>query len=318
VISFRYSRLPIDRLETRRFAFSYPLGPSPELTASIRETGILTPLLVLEDAGRLHLFDGLRRLKAAVETGQDNIPAAVFTREDAPRLLQLWIESQKPHRRLNPFEMATLVKDGPEAFRCPCETFLRNLADASKGLPPTLLSSLPGILVLPEPLKREAARRGYGASFLVKVFKTYPTDLLTETARVLEAFSLSENQLDALLAWLDEIAKRDHRAPSEILKADPLPFILAHPKMPSAKKRDAFLKAVFTMRFPRRAALDAAVRETRQRIETTGNLRLLPPPNLMGDRFELRITFREGKELRDALRRLTAFEKDIETLTKLV
>ena len=318
MISFRYLHLDIDTIDTRSFAFSYPAEPSQELTESIRDTGILTPLLVLHEGETYHLFDGHRRLQAARSVALTQLPVALIPPEPPEKLLSLWIESQRAHRTLNPFEIAALVQDGPAAFRLSRERLLSCLEREPIHLSPSLLPSLPDILRLPDRLKEEAIHRGYGASFLVKITQTFSPELLAETARLLKTFSLSENQLDHLLSWLDEIAKRDRLTPSETVERDPLPFILSHPKMPTAKKRDAFLKAVFRMRFPQRAKLDTAIREIRQKIEAAGSLRILPPKDLAGNRFELRIVFGNLEELKSVLRKLETFQKDIDTLTKLI
>lgn len=318
MISFQYLHLDIDTIDTHSFAFSYPYGPSRELTESIRRAGVLTPLLVLGENDTYRLFDGHRRLQAARETSLPQVPVAILATKPPLELFSLWIESQRAHRLLNPFEIAALVQDGPAVFRIPREQFLSLLAKETQRLSPSLLPSLPKILSLPERLKREAVQRNYGAPFLVKIVKTFPSELLAEISQILETISLSENQMDQLLSWLDEIAKRDRLTPSKVVKRDPLPFILKHPKMPTAKKRDAFLKAVLMMRFPQRAKFDTAIREIRQKIETTGNLRLLPPPELAGDRFELRVAFRDVNELETSLRRIAAFHKEIDSLTKLI
>ena len=318
MISYRHTNLPVGVLDTESFAFTYPPEPSQELLKSIRKTGILTPLMVLPEGETMRLFDGHRRLLVAREIGLTEVPAAILPELPSQELFSLWIGAQNANRRLNPFEIARLVQEGPSAFRLPREEVLRHLKKEPGRIPPPLLPALPGILNLPERLKQEAVRRGYSAPFLVKIVETFSPDLLSEVARILDHFSLSENQADQLLTWLDEIARRDHLAFPEVLSTDPLPFLLAHPKMPSAKKRDAFLKAVYKMRFPRKAELDTAFREIRQKVEGVGNLRLLPPPNFAGDRFELRITFRDAEDLKTTLDKIGPLHGKIEALTKLV
>ncbi len=227
----------------------------------------------------------------------------------------MWLESQRSVRTLNPFEVARLIQAGPGAFRLSREAIIQSLSKESGRVSPTLLSTLPDIMNLPPPLKRHAVQRNYTPTFLVKITRTYSPDLLAEAARLLSAFGLSENQMDLLLSWMDEIAKRDRLSPSEVLAQDPFPFLLTHPKMPSAKKRDAFLKTLYLKRFPRKAALDAAVKEVKEKIEILGDLRLLPPKDLMGDRFEIRIAFRDAKGLIETLDKLKHFRNEIESLT---
>jgi ParB family chromosome partitioning protein len=79
------------------------------LAASIREVGILQPIVVRRVAGRFELIAGERRLRAARKAGLATIPAVVRDSGDADTLREAIIENI--HREdLGPIELA-------EAFR---------------------------------------------------------------------------------------------------------------------------------------------------------------------------------------------------------
>jgi ParB family chromosome partitioning protein len=79
------------------------------LAASIREVGILQPIVVRRVAGRYELIAGERRLRAARKAGLATIPAVVRDSDDADTLREAIIENI--HREdLGPIELA-------EAFR---------------------------------------------------------------------------------------------------------------------------------------------------------------------------------------------------------
>jgi ParB family chromosome partitioning protein len=79
------------------------------LAASIREVGILQPIVVRRVAGRYELIAGERRLRAARKAGLATIPAVVRDSDDADILREAIIENI--HREdLGPIELA-------EAFR---------------------------------------------------------------------------------------------------------------------------------------------------------------------------------------------------------
>jgi len=315
-----FSLAPVNALDATFFDISFPSDPPQDLTDSIAKVGILTPLVTLRKGKTLRLLDGHKRLKSARALDIPQIPVAILSPSIPPdRILSFWFTSQRAARSLTPFELAGVILRAPEAFHLSMDEIHRHITkESGLTIPPQILPALPEIMNLPEELKKEAIQRGYSAAFLVKIVSTCPAELLSETALCLKIFSLSENQLDALLTWLEEITRRDGLPVSMLIHSEPLAFILRHPKMPSAKKRDAFLKAVYRIRFPRRAALDKAFLGIRQKLSTAGNITLVPPREFTGDRFELKISFRDSKDLQATLEKIGAFRKEIEALSKLI
>jgi len=319
VISYEYHHVPISELQTDTYPFSYPPSPSPSLLDTLEKVGILSPLLIIQDEQGLHLLDGQKRLRAWRKLEKEEVPVAICPLNSPHEILQLWIHSQQATRKINPFEIALLVEKGPHCLSLSTDELLHFIQrELRPSVPHPTISSLPSILRLPERLKQEALHRSYSPSFLLKIASTFPKELLTSAASLLESFSLSENHMELLLSWIDEISRRDHRSPDEVLSSDPLPFLLRHPKMPSAKKRDAFLKTLYHMRFPQKSQLEKTYQEIKKKIEGVGSVRLHPPKDFMGDRFELRMTFRDSKELEKTLKRLQSFTNDFKPLFHLL
>ena len=319
MISYEYSFAPIESFKSFPFAFSYPETPSDTLVSSILKIGIITPLLVTRKKGEFHIVDGYRRLRAARQANIKQIPIAIAHFEAREALLRTYLQAQQAHRRLNPFELANLVSKGPRAFQLPLDTVLRIILDeALISLSPRDIFQLPKILTLPLEIKREALLRSFTGAFLLKLATIYSPDLLRSISVVFRYFSLSENQLNNLLEWIDEIVRRDHCDPGVLLKQDPFFFILRHPKMPTAKKRDAFLKAIYRVRFPKRAAVERAYWKIAQKVTLSGNIKLIPPRNFTGKRFELRIAFENPKEFQEVLEKLSLLQNDLKNLFLLV
>lgn len=77
-----------------------------ELTASIKEHGILQPIVVAPMGGRYQIVAGERRYRAAIAAGLDRIPAIVRTLSNQHKLELALIENIQ-RRDLNPLETAT-------------------------------------------------------------------------------------------------------------------------------------------------------------------------------------------------------------------
>jgi ParB family chromosome partitioning protein len=77
-----------------------------ELAASIREKGILQPLVVTQTAGGYELIAGERRLRAAARAGLDQVPVIVKPQVDPAELVELAVIENIQRENLTPLELA--------------------------------------------------------------------------------------------------------------------------------------------------------------------------------------------------------------------
>lgn len=96
------------------------------LAASIRELGVLQPVLVRPVDGRFELIAGERRWRAARRAGLDRIPAVVRSIDDSASLEQAVVENL--HRQdLNPLEEAGAYQQLVEDFGLTQEDIARRV-----------------------------------------------------------------------------------------------------------------------------------------------------------------------------------------------
>jgi ParB family chromosome partitioning protein len=110
-------RAPLDSIDPnpRQPRESFEEESLDELAASIKELGVLQPLLVREKAGGFELIAGERRLRAARRAGLTEVPVMVVEADDRGSLERALVENI--HRAdLNPIEEAAayreLIDDG--------------------------------------------------------------------------------------------------------------------------------------------------------------------------------------------------------------
>jgi ParB family chromosome partitioning protein len=85
------------------------LGDLAELTASVREKGVLEPLLVRRVNGRYQIIAGERRYRAAVEAGLSELPCVIREASDAETMEIALIENLQ-RKDLTPFEEADAMQ----------------------------------------------------------------------------------------------------------------------------------------------------------------------------------------------------------------
>jgi len=100
-----YRECDIHRIRPNRYQPRRRFDPSEleELRDSIREQGILQPLLVREDGGNFEIIAGERRLRAAKLAGLQKVPVVIRQVDDVS-LLELSIIENIQREDLNPME----------------------------------------------------------------------------------------------------------------------------------------------------------------------------------------------------------------------
>ena len=121
------------------------------LADSIREAGVLQPLLVVEENGRYRIVAGERRFRAARLAGLDAVPCIV--RDFSPReQMEAALIENIQREDLNPIEEAAAVKRFMEACRYTQEQAAKRLGKSR----PALANSL-RLLTLPQEIQQDVA-----------------------------------------------------------------------------------------------------------------------------------------------------------------
>ncbi|HEX2027179.1 MAG TPA: ParB/RepB/Spo0J family partition protein [Nitriliruptorales bacterium] len=150
----RYRELPISAVSPnpRQPRGGFDEADLAELAASIREVGLLQPVVVRETAtGRFELIAGERRLRAAKLAGMTRIPALVRATSDTDLLKEAVIENV--HRvQLNPLEEAAAFQQLLEDLQATQEELAARLGKSRPAI-----SNALRLLTLPASVQRRVA-----------------------------------------------------------------------------------------------------------------------------------------------------------------
>jgi ParB family chromosome partitioning protein len=132
-----------------------------ELAASIREVGILHPLVIRSTDTGFELIAGERRLRAAKEVGLDRVPVLIRQAEESESMEMALVENLQ-RENLNPLETAAAYQALMESFGLTKDQLARRLGKSRVAVTNTLrLSRLPASvreMVLTEKLSEGHAR----------------------------------------------------------------------------------------------------------------------------------------------------------------
>jgi ParB-like chromosome segregation protein Spo0J len=297
-----YTRVREERIKEAPFCLSWGFDPGP-LTRSLERLGLVSPLVVRPHQGGYQLICGYRRLLALRALGQAEIAAWVLPAETpATDLLDIALLENLSHRTFNEAEKALAV------------SYLAGLHPPDRVAQHYL--PLLGLSPREETRKRYLTLAGLGPAALTLLSRGR---LDPETALSLE--HLAGPERDALLdlldrlgasrskqrqivAWLDEIGRREGRSVAEVLAEPPARAVLDDDRLVRAEKEKRLRAYLYSRRFPERSRLEARQVELAAGLKLPANLRLDLPQAFEGLDFQVRLLFSSRTEFEAGLRAL--------------
>ena len=142
------------------------MGHLSELVASIREKGILEPILVRPVGSRFQIIAGERRYRAACEVGLGEMPCIVREASDA-EVMEIALVENLQRKDLSPFEEADGLRTLAEAYGYTHEKMAEKLGKSRSSITETL-----SLTAMPDPV-REVCRLAdiHSKSLLLQVVR---------------------------------------------------------------------------------------------------------------------------------------------------
>jgi ParB/RepB/Spo0J family partition protein len=166
------------------------------LAHSIKEHGVLQPILVVQDGDRYKVIAGERRLRAAKLAGLDRIPARVLSRDDKATH-EIALRENLDRVDLHPIEEG----DGyVSLLEAQAYTSHESIAKAF-GKPKSRITECIGYTRLPEETKKELMMKGVKNRALLRELLTIPADqhfaIIAEAVGKEEQLGLSQTDASA-------------------------------------------------------------------------------------------------------------------------
>jgi len=143
--------IPIEDIDPNPRQPRQVMGDLSELVASIREKGILEPILVRPLGSRFQIIAGERRYRAACEVGLGEVPCIVRDCSDA-EVMEIALVENLQRKDLTPFEEADGLRTLAEAYGYTHEKMAEKLGKSRTSITETL-----SLAAMPDPV-REVCR----------------------------------------------------------------------------------------------------------------------------------------------------------------
>ena len=162
--------LPIDKLDPNPDQPRTEIGDLTELTASIREKGVLEPLLVKPLMGRWMIIAGERRWRAATAAGLKELPCIEMDVDDSAVAEIALIENMQ-RKDLTPWEEA-------DGLRALCERFGYTHEDAARkvGKSRSTVTEALSIASIPEAIRKICRKADIASKSILLQIVRQPDD----------------------------------------------------------------------------------------------------------------------------------------------
>lgn len=135
--------IPLEDIEPNPHQPRQAMGDLSELIASIKEKGVLEPILVRPRGSRFQIVAGERRFRAATDAGLGEIPCIVRDASDA-EVMELALVENLQRKDLSPFEEADGLKALAETYGYTHERMAERLGKSRTSITETLsLTAMP-------------------------------------------------------------------------------------------------------------------------------------------------------------------------------
>lgn len=170
--------IPIEKIVTNQMQPRRDMGDLKELTDSIKENGIIEPVIVRPKNGNFEIIAGERRFRAAKEAGMHEIPCIEHDVADNEALEMSIIENIQ-RKDLNVFEQAQSIHSLTEIYGYTHEEIAKKI-----GKSRVTVTELVRITDLPEEVKQKCLQLGIDSkTFLLELTKVEEPERMEEILR---------------------------------------------------------------------------------------------------------------------------------------
>jgi ParB family chromosome partitioning protein len=171
--TFLVNFIPIDKVDASELQVRVHFDESEiaALSSSIKEHGVLQPILVVQDGDRYKVIAGERRLRAAKQAGMERIPARVLSTNDKATH-EIALRENLDRVDLHPIEEG-------EAYASLLQSAAYSSHDAiakAFGKPKSRITECIGFTRLPELTKAELLKTGVKNRALLRQLLSLPSD----------------------------------------------------------------------------------------------------------------------------------------------
>ena len=288
-------------------SFGFNIRP---LVQSINRVGLVNdPLFIENEYGGLSIVAGYRRVQAIKSLGWDRIPAKVLSKTEQSPLecLLLNLYDNLATRKLNGVENAMVLS------RLSSWVPLNEIVEIYMpllGLPahePTLRIFFKLEQETDADIKEYLVQKK--TSFqVIKMLLEMEPDTRCSVFKLISDIKFNINQQKQLIDYINDMSIIKNKPALEILKESSLKKIVQNDHLNNPQKAKAILKNLRDRRFPLLVKAEKAFRKKVSKLDLPKGSTICAPHYFEKPHYRLEVLFKEGKELKKTISRLSQTE----------
>lgn len=319
-MNIKHVLIPLNKIDyaDTTFCVSYPLEQRV-LEQSMREYGILSPLIVHEHNAHYRVLSGFRRLFAAQQLNIQQIPVIIagITGLEAFRCTIL---ENLSHRTFTVFEISTIIDKLLTVFNLSSEEVIRDYLPLFGYQPHKKV--LERVLV-PSRLSESQKKSLYEAQIepeKIFMFEMIPSDAWDNAIAILIGLKPGVNKFYQILELVCEIAQREKCSVKALFSDDRVTRVVNDVHRTTSQRLEQLRTVLAKWRNPNIARVEEELRKKYNNLKLDSHIKLTLPPACEGTTFGIEFSFKNNDELHkyaDELLKISS-DKALEDLIRYI
>ncbi|MEI7634596.1 MAG: ParB N-terminal domain-containing protein [bacterium] len=302
-----FEDIAIDRIAWSDTRYKLTFRRAPEsLIVSVREMGVLNPLIVAEssDPDRFTIVTGWLRFAAAREGGAETVPCHAY-RNFAPKILLLCsLFDNLGHRAMNPIEQALALGSLSDHYSRAeiISNFLPLLGCQPHAENWEKIMRLAGLC---EELKWAVAD-GALSPQAARILAGLPKEAGEQAWRLMRSVSMTASLQNETAELFNDLWKRDGLAPSAIISGEDWARFADDPPANPARAAHIVREGLRRRRFPRLTQMERGYAASVRALKLPSRAAISPTHGFESRKQKLEVQFDSPEQLSAALKQITS------------
>jgi len=315
-------KIPLQQIDLSDETFSVNFMPDLQrLRSSIKERGLIQPVLLREKGDRYQIVCGFRRISVYHELGNPEIEARVFKEKemDDLGLFCVSLHENLTTRGFNTLEKAIALDKLVHYFKIDpivlIKTFLPlfSLEPHEKILKTYLSLARMENEIKSYILEEEVSRSN------IRILSHFNSEDRMALLPLFSSLKLGENRLREMLTLLEEISQRDQIRVKDIVHRPEIQAILSQKEFTPSQKTELVKKGLIDFRYPKMRQMEKGFEKKRRDLKLPPHLSLHHQPFFEGGGLRIEFQFETMEEFRSILSSLSVLpeKKEFQEILKL-
>jgi ParB family chromosome partitioning protein len=305
----RIQKIPLQAIDLSDETFSVNFMPDLQrLRASIKEMGLIQPIILRERHDGYQIVSGFRRISILKEMGDPDILSRVIEENEMDDLqaFSISLHENLTTRGFNTVEKAIALDKLVHSFQ------MDEKGAINKYLPlfdletdEKILNTFLSLAQMEEKIKRYVLKEGVSRTN-IRRFWTLSSEDRKSLLALISPLKLGENRLREILTLLEEISKRDQVTIKEIAAKPEIQSVLSHRELTPSQRTERMRKVLMSLRYPKMFEMEGSFEKKKGNLNLPSGVTLFHSPFFEGQELKIEFQFETVEDYRSIVSSLSS------------